>query len=186
MASSASLNPFNFSSHYQIGGGSYVFSRDHAVVPHIQRIAVQHRADDTAPVAAGATVSITLDTYEPTLSTLPSSFFNNANDTVFLPHAGHWEIRIECDGSTANTTGSCLTFGIRIGSTGTILPIAAPITVPTSAITAPRLIVTGDVQIPAGKNWQIVVTNAAGANTYTIDYLVAGVYFTAVFTYRGE
>lgn len=189
MASSATLTPFNFSPHYKQGGGSYVFSREHSVQPRLQRIAVQNRSTDTLPVAAANTVAIAFNTYEPSLSTLPSSLFVDADDTVTLPHAGHWDVRIECNGDAAGAAGSTLTWGIRVGSAGAILPLASPVAVQTNAITQPRMIVSGSVYIPAGKAWQLVCSNATGATTYTIDYALAGppaVYFTAIFTYRGE
>ena len=187
MASSASLTPFNFSYQYKQGGGDYIFARDHAVQPRIQRIAVQNRSTGTRTIAAAGTEIIALDTYEPTLSTLPSSLFVNADDTVTLPHAGHWDVRIECNGDPAGASGSTLTWGIRIGSTGTILPLVSPVAVQVNTVTQPRMIVSGAIYVPAGKAWQLVCSNATGATTYTIDYATADpLYFTVVFTYRGQ
>ncbi len=49
------------------------------------------------------------------------------------------------------------------------------------------MIVSGSIYIPAGKAWQLVCSNATGATTYTIDYATADpLYFTVVYTYRGE
>lgn len=189
MASSASLTPFNFSYQYKQGGGDYIFARDHAVQPRIQRIAVQNTSAATLPITAGSAVNVAFNTYEPTLSTLPSSLFVDADDTVNLPHAGHWDVRIECNGDAAGASGSTLTWGIRIGSAGAILPLVSPVAVQVNTITQPRMIVSGSVYIPAGKAWQVVCSNATGATTYTIDYALAGppaVYFTVVFTYRGQ
>lgn len=190
MALSASLNPFNFSSHYQIGGGSYVFSRDHAVVPHVQQIVVQNASVGTQAVAADNTPQLlALDTYVSGSSTLPSSYFVNADDTVYLPHAGFWDVRIGCPGTTSAAGSGIaeLTFGIRIGAAGSVVPVGS--TVATHNGNTSFVTTSGTVRIPAGKAWQVVCTNRTGCGVFTADYDVVGppaFRFTVTFTYRGE
>lgn len=189
MAASSSLNPFNFSPRYKQADG-YVFLRDHCDIPRIQQIVVQNASTGTQAVAANDTPQLlALDTYVAASSSLPSSYFVNADDTVLLPHAGYWGVRIDCPGTTsgAGTTIAELTFGIRIGSSGAVVPIGDTV-ISHNGITS-FLIASGTVRIPGGKAWQVVCTNRTGCGVFTVDYDIAGppaFRFNVSFTYLGE
>lgn len=183
MASSASLNPFNFSPVYKSSSSSHVFARDHSTLPRIQRIVVQNNTVATENVPGGGAATMVLTNVEPTLSTLPSSY--RSGNLVRLPHAGEWEIRIECRGVAGANPGDVahLSWGIQKGGTGPILPITGPISITNPANS--NITASGSVYLPGGQQWSIVCLND-GPEAYTVDYVLGGILFTTVFTYRGE